>query len=306
MSPRLLPALAISLALALLTGCTSNADPRNPPAAAAPAASTPNAPTGTGSAPSFVLPPPAAPSAAPGGATASPAAAAQPQAVSTPSAPAAVASPTPAPSTATPTITPSATATGAASPTPAASPAPAASPSPAASASPVATPTPAEAQVTVLPPVSQGFRIRIPAVGIDAPIVNVGLEPDGSMAAPDGPDIVGWYSPGTRPGQRGNALLDGHVDWTDRVTGVARTAVFYPLKDLQVGQDIVIDADGRRHSYRVRESLVFAWDDPSALRVLQPTSEAIVTLITCEGAFDRGARNYSHRRVIIAALTGSE
>ncbi|MCX6021287.1 MAG: class F sortase [Chloroflexi bacterium] len=165
---------------------------------------------------------------------------------------------------------------------------------------------PAAAPAPPPPPPSSGFRIRIPSVGVNAPIVSVGLEPDGSMAAPDGPDVVGWFANGPRPGQAGNALMDGHVDWADRQTGVARTAVFYPLKDVGVGQDIVVDADGRRYTYRVREALVFAWNDPSALRVLRPSSETLITLITCEGTFDRGAHNYSHRRVIIAALVGSE
>lgn len=126
------------------------------------------------------------------------------------------------------------------------------------------------------------------------------------MAAPDGPDIVGWFSMGPRPGQRGNVLMDGHVDWADRQTGIARTAVFYPLRNVQLGQDVVIDSDGRRHTYRIRDTRLYAFDDASALSVLQPTSDAVVTLITCEGTFDRGAHNYSHRRVIIAGLVATE
>ncbi|MCX6024172.1 MAG: class F sortase [Chloroflexi bacterium] len=289
MMRRFLVAGTLFLALFLLAGCTSTAQP---PTAAAPAASlaaaassaagTPSSPSGA-----TALTPPASPSAAPSapGVSLSPAAGGTPSAAATRAATPMVLMP----AQPTPTVTPNATFTPLATST----------------AAPTATAAATVAASAQLPPPS-GFRIRIPAVGVDAPIVSVGLEPDGSMAAPNGPDMVGWYSPGARPGGPGNALLDGHVDWADRQTGVARTAVFYPLKDVRAGQDIIVDVDGRRHTYKVRDALVFAWDDPSALKVLQPSNEALITLITCEGTFDRGQHNYSHRRVLIAALASSE
>lgn len=159
---------------------------------------------------------------------------------------------------------------------------------------------------TGAPPPSGGYRLLIPSAGIDAPVVEVGTEPDGTMASPDGPDIVGWFAAGPRPGGPGNVLMDGHVDWADRATGIARNAVFWNLKDLDVGHELAVAAGETRFIYQVRESLRFAYDDPSALLVLAPSRSPLLTLITCEGNFSAAARNYSHRRVIIAELTRTE
>jgi hypothetical protein len=65
--------------------------------------------------------------------------------------------------------------------------------------------------------------VAIPAIGVHAPIVAVGLQADGTMQVPD-PGQVGWYRLGPQPGAPGPAVLIGHVD--DR-TG---PAVFYRLR----------------------------------------------------------------------------
>lgn len=142
----------------------------------------------------------------------------------------------------------------------------------------------------------------LPQIGVDAPIVPVGLEPDGSMGAPSGPDEVGWYQYGPSPGQLGNVLLDGHVDWTDPATGRPRTAVFWDLTKLSAGSKVIFSAGERQYVYAVTEKRRYRWDDPEGASVLQPTTDTRVTLITCGGAFDRATRNYSMREVIIAHL----
>ena len=61
-------------------------------------------------------------------------------------------------------------------------------------------------------------RISIPALGVRAPVVGVGTAADGSIAAPaiDKPDETGWYRLGPTPGERGTAVIVGHVDTADR------------------------------------------------------------------------------------------
>ena len=147
-----------------------------------------------------------------------------------------------------------------------------------------------------------GWRIVIPQLGVDTSIVSVGLEPDGAMGAPETPDVVGWYRHGTAPGQQGNVLLDGHVDWTDRITGIPRTGVFWSLAKLPVGSEIIIADGTREYVYQVTEKMRFSWDDPQGASVLQPTADARATLITCGGAFDRATRSYALREVVIARL----
>src|SRR2546422_1825618 len=54
-----------------------------------------------------------------------------------------------------------------------------------------------------VPPVVQTVRparLVVPSIGVDAPIVEVGLKPDGAMDSPHGPDPVGWYSFSPTPG----------------------------------------------------------------------------------------------------------
>jgi len=49
------------------------------------------------------------------------------------------------------------------------------------------------------------------------------------MAVPSVPSHVAWYSPGPAPGEPGDAVIDGHLDWT---TG---PAVFWNLGKLHAG-----------------------------------------------------------------------
>ena len=46
-------------------------------------------------------------------------------------------------------------------------------------------------------------RLRIPSIGVDAPVVGVGLLSDGSMDVPDNLWTSAWLSSGARPGEPG-------------------------------------------------------------------------------------------------------
>ena len=169
-------------------------------------------------------------------------------------------------------------------------------PTPVPTPEPTATSTP----VPVIP--KEALWMKIPAIGVDAGIVEVGLEPDGAMGSPPNGDLVGIYSGGPGPGMRGNVLLDGHYDYMNPRTGVAQLGVFYRLKDLKPGAQVIIATQDNTYTYVVTKSLLYRYDDPAALEVLMPGDEPIITMITCEGAFDQATRLYSHRRVVVARL----
>ncbi len=120
------------------------------------------------------------------------------------------------------------------------------------------------------------------------------------MAAPPDPDVLGWYRYGGQPGGAGNALIGGHVDWTDRTTGIPRGAAFFRLRQLNPGNRITFTNGATEVVYQVAEKYRFRDNDPGAVRVLQPTTDSRLTLITCGGAFDRTTRSYDQRDVIIA------
>jgi hypothetical protein len=85
------------------------------------------------------------------------------------------------------------------------------------------------------------LQVRIGAITVDAPIVAVGLEPDGAMEIPDRVAEIGWYDPdglGVRPGATGTAVFAGHVDSRTQGRGA-----LYDLRDLRVGEIIEVDLD---------------------------------------------------------------
>ena len=160
---------------------------------------------------------------------------------------------------------------------------------------PPATPTTAALPKT---PAPTPYRITIPDIGVEAPIVAVGVEPDGTMVAPPGPDVVGWYAGGPRPGQRGNVLLTGHRDWH---VG-PRTAIFWRLGELMLGSRVLIYDEATCYTYVVRDTVRYRFDDPLIEVFLQPSAETIITIATCEGVFDTLTHNYDYRRIVVAEL----
>lgn len=146
--------------------------------------------------------------------------------------------------------------------------------------------------------------IRIPAIGVDAAVVPVGVTPEGAMEAPEQYHEVGWYAPGPIPGEIGRAVLAGHVD--------SRTgpAVFYRLDQLQPGDQIAVGFGGgyTERTFTVRESRQLPADGSPAVVVFSPTDKTELILITCSGSFDRTAGRYLERLVVYAEMdaTSSE
>ena len=60
------------------------------------------------------------------------------------------------------------------------------------------------------------------------------------MPPPEKTNLAGWYEAGTTPGERGTAIVAGHVD------NAEGPAVFYYLGALTEGPTIEIDAQGRQ------------------------------------------------------------
>lgn len=147
---------------------------------------------------------------------------------------------------------------------------------------------------TTLPPLQPG-RVRIPAIGVDAPVVPVGLEPDGSMEVPSATD-VGWYRLGTQLGApQGSAVLAAHVDYA------GRKGAFFRLRDLPDGAQIeVAGTDGRVLRYVVDTRLQVDKAQLPVDELFRTNGPPTLTLITCGGTFDRGARHYRDNIVVRA------
>jgi sortase (surface protein transpeptidase) len=138
-------------------------------------------------------------------------------------------------------------------------------------------------------------RLTIPALGVTAPIVPMGVEPGGTMEVPDDVVTVGWYRFGPSPGLPGSAVLVGHVD--SRLEG---PGVFFGLTKLQVGDLVRVRvADGGWDSFRVVARALVA-KDRLPRGIFTRDGDPVLTLITCGGGFDAAAGRYTHNVVVSA------
>ena len=164
------------------------------------------------------------------------------------------------------------------------------------SASEATSPDTLAAAQAIVAPASPPVRLRIPAIGVNAHVEPLGLDGQGRMATPSRAENVGWYSPGTTPGDVGNAVIDGHLDWTDG------PAVFWRLGRLKRGDEITIArADGSQVKFAVQSSSTTPYD-ASTDALFTRSGPPALTLITCAGAWDRQRGTYLQRLVVRASL----
>lgn len=139
-------------------------------------------------------------------------------------------------------------------------------------------------------------RLAIPRIGVSAAIVVLPLREDETMPAPAGPLEVATYAFAAAPGEAGNFVVAGHVDFANY-----GAAVFYRLRELRPGDEVAATTgDGRVFVYRV--SSVAAYEEATApvAEILGPTAMATMTLITCTGTFSQQAHAYDQRLVVRA------
>ncbi|HEX4789396.1 MAG TPA: class F sortase [Actinospica sp.] len=178
-------------------------------------------------------------------------------------------------------------------------------------------PTPAAA--AYLPPVPPpgsvfadplGFsvprHIAVPAAGIDADLIKVGMAADGGVGVPplDQAQKAAWYDGGPAPGQAGPAVIDAHVD--SRETRGFRGA-FYNLGMVQPGQQIRVTRTDRTVAVFTVDSVQQApkADFPTS-RVYGSVSYAALRLITCGGDFDNAAGSYLDNTIVYAHMVETD
>lgn len=144
--------------------------------------------------------------------------------------------------------------------------------------------------------------VSIPAIGVHARIISLGLDANGGVAVPplSKPFLTSWFDRGPAPGQAGSAVLLGHVD----AAGVG-PAVFYRLGDLAPGNTISITRqDGKTAIFRVTSVGLYSQNDFPSGRVYQDTQVPSLRLITCGGAFDWNTHLYLDRTIVWATFAG--
>jgi sortase (surface protein transpeptidase) len=139
-------------------------------------------------------------------------------------------------------------------------------------------------------------RVRIPAIGVDARVIALGLNRDGTVQVPRAFAATGWYRPGPEPGERGPAVIIGHLDsWTG-------PAVFARLSELRSGNLIrVARADGSHVVFTVDRVEHWPKSDFPTRRVYGRTRGAVLRLVTCSGAFDETSGHYLDNTIVYAS-----
>ncbi|MER5966332.1 class F sortase [Streptomyces sp. NPDC002057] len=148
-------------------------------------------------------------------------------------------------------------------------------------------------------PRSAPIRLRIPKIGVDAPFTGLEIGPSGALNPPpaDDTNLVGWHASGISPGERGTALIAGHLD-----TATA-PAVFARLGELDAGDRFEVKrSDGSSAAFVIDSVEKFHKDDFPDERVYDDTPDALVRLITCAGTYDRTAKDYTENLVVFAHL----
>ncbi|MFG3659010.1 class F sortase [Streptomyces sp. NPDC047706] len=126
--------------------------------------------------------------------------------------------------------------------------------------------------------------IRIPAIQVDAPVMPVGLDAEGWVDAPppEDPHLAGWFTGAVSPGEKGTAVVVGHVD------NQAGPAVFYGLGALKRGSRIeVLRQDKKTAVFEVYGVEVFAKDNFPGDRVYGSKGVPELRVITCGGGFSK-------------------
>lgn len=125
----------------------------------------------------------------------------------------------------------------------------------------------------------QAVRIQIPAIDVDAPVVE-GDDPESLRRG------AGHHIGSANPGERGNCIISAHND----VFG----QIFRDLPDLSLGDEIFVHSASQVYRYVVTQRRII---EPTEVSVMEDTASPVLTLISC---YPYGIN--THRIVVIGGL----
>ncbi|WP_089019263.1 class F sortase [Micromonospora coriariae] len=142
--------------------------------------------------------------------------------------------------------------------------------------------------------------IEIPKIGVNATLMSLGTNPDGTVQVPplEQADRAGWYEPGPSPGETGNAVIVGHVD-----SAKLGPAVFFDLGSLVPGDTITVRrADNQPVAFKVDSVKSYPKTSFPTELVYGPNDRPGLRVVTCGGQFDQAVKSYPDNVVVFATL----
>lgn len=144
------------------------------------------------------------------------------------------------------------------------------------------------------------MRVLIPAIAVDAPVVNLGLNADGTLQVPTNFSDAGWWSGGPFPGDPGPAVVVGHV------SSIYGPGVFFRLDELVAGDSVIVTRpDGRRVIFRVTRLLEVAKSSFPTGLVYGHVAGRQLRLITCGGPFNSATGHFIDNFIVFASFVRS-
>ena len=136
-------------------------------------------------------------------------------------------------------------------------------------------------------------RLIIPAIGVRAPLIKLGLNSDETLQVPSKPDVTGWWAGGARPGGEGAAVIVGHID------SLGGPAVFHDLGNLRNGDRVtIVNKRGTRSTYVVTGQTRVPKNAFPTDEVYADTKKRLLRLITCTGEFNEARGHYQDNLIV--------
>lgn len=134
----------------------------------------------------------------------------------------------------------------------------------------------------------------IPSINVNSKIQYLGITSKGEMEVPNNINDVGWFKLGSRPGEKGSAVIAGHFNGENNQEGV-----FANLDKLMVGDKLsVVDDKGIITSFTVRE--IRTYSPGFAEEVFSLNDAPHLNLITCDGLWNEIKKSYDKRLVVFS------
>lgn len=141
------------------------------------------------------------------------------------------------------------------------------------------------------------ITLAIPSIDITADLEPVGVLENGQMGVPSTENGVAWFEPGVKPGEKGNAVMAGHVD---SKTG---PAIFYELDKVGPGEEIeVTDENNDVLTFTVQRAESYDRNNAPMQDIFGQSDSRNLNLITCAGTFDQAEGTHDERLVVYTEL----
>ncbi len=142
--------------------------------------------------------------------------------------------------------------------------------------------------------------VSVSSAGISAPTIALGLKSNGKIEVPEDFSEAGWREGGPEPGERGAAMITGHVD------SRAGPGAFLELDEVSRGDEIEVRRkDGTTVTFVAERTEQVPKTNFPTEQVYADTRLPTLRLVTCGGSFDSGSGHYRDNLIVYATRKAS-